>query len=117
MTTHCSIFAWEILRRKEPGGLQGVRQLSCRHDMAGKSYELDQLFLTALLPPSTNTKLFPENHSLYCPVLNSVRKWCHKEIKVWKARVRKISLGRQTQKWEGHSQQPFNYHERSLPGS
>ena len=25
MTTHSSIFAWEIPWRKEPGGLQGVR--------------------------------------------------------------------------------------------
>ena len=72
-------------------------QLSCRHDVAGKSYELDLLCnLTALLRPSTNTELFPENHSLYCPLLNFVRKWCHKESKDWKARVRKISLGRLT---------------------
>lgn len=32
-----------------------------------------------LLPPNTHTRLLPENHSLWCPLLISRRKWLHRE--------------------------------------
>ena len=68
MATHSSIFAWEIPRTEEPGGLQSMGSQRVGHNLATKQQQDP-------VQPKTNTVsglLLPESHQAHLPGVGPV---------------------------------------------